>query len=206
MICGASASGKTTFVVDFIKNLQQCFQEEQPQKIYYFYGIYQPLFTLLEKQYGVDTRHGAPTVSDIDEITQQGVTALIILDDLMDVVTNNLHLCKLFTEGCHHRKMCTMFLTQNLFHGGRYARTIARNTHYFVFTKSPRNASTVAQLANQIFDKSNRTTVLHAYKDICAQDKKNVLLLDLHPHSDERFRIRTDVFSDTPVIFRSTNE
>lgn len=203
MVCGASASGKTTFVVDCLKHLTGMFVTDIPSRIVYFYGIYQPLFETLENTYNVECIAGAPSAEDIDRIVEnnQPNSTLIVLDDLMDIVTQSEHLCKLFTEGCHHKKICTIFLTQNLFCGGKYSRTIARNTHYFAFTKSPRNASSLRTLAAQVFSGKRRRAVVDAYEDLCDKHENDVLVIDLHPQSDRRFRIRSDIFKPDVTVY-----
>ena len=200
VVCGSSASGKTTFVVECIKNISELYEPEFiPVSVHYFYGVYQPLFDELERVYGVECLPGAPTEEKLDEITQDGLTHCIILDDLMDTVNTNENLCKLFTEGCHHRKLCVYFITQNLFHGGKFSRTIARNTHYYCFTKSPRNASSVRTLAQQIYPGKTQM-VMEAFHDTQETQSRGVFILDCHPESDSRFRLRTDIFND-PIVY-----
>lgn len=203
MVCGASASGKTSFVVDCIKHLKGMFATDIPGKIVYFYGVYQPLFETLEVCHNVQCIAGAPSAEDIDSIIESNKpnSTLIVLDDLMDIVTQSEHLCKLFTEGCHHKNICTIFLTQNLYSGGKYCRTIARNTHYFAFTKSPRNASSLRTLATQVFSGKKRRTVVDAYEDICDKNEHDVLLIDLHPQSNKRFRIRSNIFKPDVTVY-----
>lgn len=208
MVCGASGSGKTSFVQQCIERKEDMFTSVQPRRIIYFYGIYQELFDMLASRYGVEFIKGAPSVSDVEEYTtdvSQGIdqkgTVLFVLDDLMDVVTREEHLCKLFTEGCHHRKMCTIFLTQNLFSTGKYSRTIARNTHYFVFTKTPRNSNIVEHLSRQVFNKKRQKTVSDAYEDVCSRYGQQVLVIDLHPVSEDRFRIRSNIFEHAVIIY-----
>lgn len=184
------------------------FTNVQPSRIIYFYGIYQKLFDMLAGRYGVEFIKGAPSVTDIEEYTadvsqntDKKGSVLFVLDDLMDIVTREEHLCKLFTEGCHHRKMCTIFLTQNLFSSGKYSRTIARNTHYFVFTKTPRNANIVEHLARQVFNKKRQNVVSDAYEDVCSRSGQHVLVVDLHPLSEDRFRIRSNIFDYAVTVY-----
>lgn len=204
MVCGASASGKTMFIVECIKNLEYMFYNDIPTSIHYYYGIHQPLFDTLESEYNVHCHEGVPTAEFINNISGTSGTTVVILDDLMDTVTQNEYLCKLFTEGCHHKKICAFFVTQNLFHAGKYSKTIARNTHYFAFTKSPRNTNIVQTLASQVFAKSKQSKALmHAYRDMCENGGRDVLLLDLHPQSDDKFRIRSRIFSTDVIAYQA---
>lgn len=199
IVCGCSQSGKTTFVYDCIKNKERLFDGGPPDNIHYFYGIFQPLFNLLESQHGVICHYGPPTEDDLDEITKHGTTNMIIIDDLMDQMSQNNTLCKLFTQGCHHKKMCTFFLTQNLYFGGKYQTTVNRNTHYYVFTRSPANLKTVDILSRQLFS-NNSKQVVACYKDIM-KDPRGIMVIDVHPKTVDDYRIRSNIFGDT-IIYK----
>jgi hypothetical protein len=58
---------------------------------------------------------------------EEGKPALIILDDLLTEVYSE-KVCLLFTQGCHHRNISVILITQNLFQQGRYCRDISLNT------------------------------------------------------------------------------
>lgn len=199
IICGASASGKTTFMVECIKNKSKLFKDVVPAQIYYFYGVHQPLYDRLEKDFNVVCHQGAPSQSDVDRITANGKSNMIILDDLMDDVASQPTLSRLFTQGCHHRQVSVFFLTQNLYFGGKHQTTICRNAHYYVFTRSPANTKAVSILAAQLFPGQTRA-VMSAYKDIMSTPYA-IMLLDSHPNTPEDMRIRTEIFGDT-VIYK----
>lgn len=57
----------------------------------------------------------------------------------------------LFTQGCHHRKISVVFITQNFFPKGIKCRTIALNTTYLILMKNVRDVSQVTTLGRQIF-------------------------------------------------------
>ena len=78
---------------------------------------------------------GLSSIQTIDELSDDGKHSLIILDDLMDVVVNDSEMCKLFTQGCHHKMFSVIFLTQNSFPKGKCSWTISLNTSYIVFFK-----------------------------------------------------------------------
>ena len=61
------------------------------------------------------------------------------------------HVVDLFTRGSHHNDVTCIYLTQNLFPPGKYARTISLNSHYVVAFKNPRDAVGVRNLAQQAY-------------------------------------------------------
>ena len=75
--------------------------------------------------------NGLPNTEDID--TWKNEHTLIILDDLMNKVSKNAITQQLFTLGCYHLDISCIFITQNLYNQGRFARTITLNATYLRF-------------------------------------------------------------------------
>ena len=194
IICGGSKSGKTHFMIECINRFPDLY-ETSPVSTHYFYGVYQPIFDDLERDYGVIFEQGAPTLDNIDTICD-GNTHAIILDDIMEDVVNDRNLCKLFTQYSHHKRLNTYFLTQNLFQKGKYATTITRNADYFVFTKSPRNIICVQNLGKQV---GCASAIQEAYNDVL-NHKHGILLLDLHSNTSPGMSIFGNIF-DEPLIY-----
>lgn len=202
IVCGGSGSGKTTFIVNCIKNKERIFNNDVPRSVHYFYGVYQTLFDKLESDYGVTLHYGIPTeecLNNITETASNGDSTLIIIDDLMEEVAKEPTVCRLFTQGCHHRNLSTFFLTQNLYFGGKYGTTLSRNSHYYIFTKSPGNNKAISILANQLFSPKGRL-VVDAYNN-AMKDANNVFVMDVHPRTEDTFRLRSNIFGDT-VIYK----
>ena len=49
---------------------------------------------------------------------------------------NNKEMELIFTQGTPHIYLSVIFISQNMYHGGRHARTIALNTWYMVLIKT----------------------------------------------------------------------
>lgn len=102
----------------------------------YCYGIHQPLFDDMEVEIpNLEMKHGLPTPEEIEEFTKDRKHRSIIIDDLSHQLLNNQEMELLFTQGCHHRRLSVVFMTQNLFQRGSRSRTIALNTYYLVLMK-----------------------------------------------------------------------
>jgi hypothetical protein len=77
--------------------------------------------------------------------------SVIILDNLMSQVVDDKNILNLFTVGSHHRKNSLIFLTQNIYENGKYARTISLNIHYFILFKNRRDQEQIMHLGRQIY-------------------------------------------------------
>ena len=151
----------------------------------YCYEEFQPLFAKLP---GVEFHEGLPEVERFDGRRR----VLLIIDDLMNEADETV--CKLFTKLSHHRNVSVVFLTQNLFHKSPHVRTMNLNTHYLVLFKNPRDATQVATLARQMYPGKSKF-LLEAFED-ATKEPYGYLLIDLKPETDEKYRIRTNIFPD----------
>jgi len=76
---------------------------------------------------------------------------LVVIDDLMQELSNDPRITCLFTKGCHHRNLSVIFILQNISHRGKELRDMSLNCHYLVLFKSPRDSSQINHLAKQMF-------------------------------------------------------
>ena len=200
-ISGCTNSGKTTWVHKLLRHLNGMYVDNPPQKILYCYGVYQPLFDEMEKTVPNLTFHqGLPSSSILDELTMDRKHALVILDDLMSHVTQSPDMETLFTQGCHHRNMSVIFITQNLYQQGKAARTIALNTQYLILFRNIRDASQISHLAKQMFPGQGHTLV-EIYQD-CTKKPYSYLVIDMSPQSEDKYRLRTNIFpGEDPLVY-----
>jgi hypothetical protein len=68
------------------------------------------------------------------------------------------------------------------------------NAHYIVLFKNPRDANQVSTLARQMYPGRSKF-LLEAFRD-ATEKPYGYLLIDLKPDTDEKYRIRTNIFSD----------
>jgi hypothetical protein len=188
ILAGPTGCGKTQFTFRFIREVNQI-MTPPPDKIVYCYGEYQNLFS----QYPhVEFNQGLPDVSQFDG----GQQVLLLLDDLMgesgDVVE------KIFTKFSHHRNISIMYLSQNLFYKSKQNRTMSLNAHYLVIFKNPRDQNQLATLARQMYP-GNAKFLIEAFGDATSKPY-GYLLIDLKPDTDERLRIRTNIFKEERQI------
>ena len=199
-ISGQTGSGKTQWVYKFLKHLPDMYTENPPSQVLYCYGIHQDLFDHMERTIpNFYSKEGLPTVEELDDFTRDRRHKLIIIDDLMHRVMRNKDMELLFTQGCHHRKVSVILITQNLYAKGAHAKSISLNTWYTVLTKNVRDISQVGILGRQLYPGKSKG-FMRAYEDALT---RGYLLVDTSPHGEDKYRLRTNIFpGEDPVIYR----
>jgi hypothetical protein len=198
-VVGPTAVGKSHWVYELLKQSNSMY-EEPPRNILYCYGIYQSLFDDMKRTLKHLRFHqGLPTDTEINEFAD-GHHNLIVLDDLMSSVLSNKDMELLFTQGCHHRRLSVIFISQNLYCQGRSSRNIALNTWYLIIFKVIRDMSQLMTLGRQLYpDKSG--VLIEVYRDVM-QTPYSYLVIDLTPHVEDEYRLRTRVFpGEYPIVY-----
>ena len=109
-----------------------------PVNIIYCYRQWQPYFNQIEKDVtDIIFHNGLPNTEDID--TWKSEHTLIILDDLLNEVSKNAITQHIFTIGCHYLNISCIFITQNLYNQGKFARTITLNATYLILFENIRD-------------------------------------------------------------------
>lgn len=195
-------SGKTTWVYRLLRHKDEMFADP-PQKVLYCYGIYQPLYDEMEKEFPFITFHkGLPSEEDLQELSSDVHCNVCLLDDLMGQITSSSDMEALFVRGMHHRHLCVIYLNQNLYCKGKSSRTININTHILVLMKNPRDLSQLQCLARQAFVGKSKF-IIEAFRDATASPY-GYLVLDFSPSTAEEYRVRTNVFpSEDTIIYQS---
>ena len=172
--------------------------------ILYCYGIYQPLLDEMERNVpNFMNKKGLPSSEELDEFTEERRHKLIVIDDLMHKVVQDKEMELLFTQGIHHRCVNVILITQNLYPGGKHARSIALNTWYLVLMKNLRDVSQVGTLGRQLYLGKGKT-FLKVYEDALGS-KEGYLIVYTCPRGDDRYRLRSRVFpGQDPLVYRLT--
>jgi hypothetical protein len=182
IIAGPTKAGKTVYTFKLISEAHEQITPP-PQKIVYCYGEYQPVFN---DHPHITFHEGLPDVEDFDGKQR----TLLIIDDLMKEAGDGVE--KIFTKISHHRNVSVIFLTQNLFFQSKQFRTMSINTQYMIVFKNPRDALQIATLGRQMYP-NNSKFLVEAFRDATARPH-GYLLVDLHPETLEKYRIRSNIF------------
>ena len=134
LVGGPSRCGKSTWTSGFLRHADQL-MHPPPRVHHYCFGAWQPAFDEMKKY--VQFHEGLPTPEDLDQWFGPTQGGLLVLDDLMEEGVNDKRALHLFSKQSHHRNISVLFLCQNLFPPGKFAKTISRNAHYIVAFKNP---------------------------------------------------------------------
>ncbi len=197
-ISGVTGCGKTNWTWKLLKHRDVMFKE-RVHKILWCFSVWQDAYDQMQKDIeGIEFHHGLPSSDKIQEFAAERLHSLIVLDDMVDALTKNEEVQALCTRGCHHLNLSAVYLTQNLYQQGRCSKTIQVNTYYNILMKSPRDISQIDTLSRQAF-KSRAVT--ESYLD-CMKTPWNYLVVDMSPHIQNEFRLRSGVFpGETCIVY-----
>ena len=206
-VCGPTGSGKTEWVSKMIRNMDYVFEQNgmQPRLVLFCYSIYQELYKKLkEGREDIVFHHGVPSIQFVYELAKKQ-PLLVVLDDLVHKIVDNVDMLMLFVQGSHHMNITVVFMSQNLYQGGKHARTIALNVKYIVLFANPRDVQQIKYLGRQIFPFAGHF-LAEAYKDAVESVKFGYLLIDLHGDTAAEFRLRSQIFpgDDVIVVYQPT--
>lgn len=117
---------------------------------------------------------------------------VVVIDDLMFEIGNK-SLANLLTRGSHHQNISVIFITQNLFQQGKYARTISLNLTHLCIKNNPRDRLQFSHLARRLYPENSKELV-RIYKEI-TEEPYSYLFIDLTQSTHNLFRFRTDIFN-----------
>ena len=166
LLCGPTGCGKTTWIVELLKSHEEmCTQT--PKKLIWIYGAEQPeLFKTIKEIWAprqCEFIEGFPEdlMSRLEKSNDRG--SLCIFDDVMNEVTSNATISKLFTRGRSHLGCFFVLMLQNIFPKGSQSRTISINVQYQVLFRNPRDSLQISILARQLCP-LNSKSFLEIYK------------------------------------------
>ena len=194
MIVGPSGSGKTVFTTKLLVDHPDLF-ETPPKKIVYCYGAWQDGFKRM-KQHGIQFHEGEPDSELLPVWFPKG--GLLVLDDLMEEGGKDKRVLDLFTKHSHHRNVTVLYLCQDMFPPGPYAKTISRNAHYIVSFKNPRDQLGMRNLLLQAFP-SHWQDVQSTFQKV-TERPFGYMVLDLHPKSNDQERVLSDLLKEEGCV------
>lgn len=191
-VSGATSSGKTEWVKKLIQHREFLFGMV-PEKIIYFYGIWQEGFKDMSDVIFVE---GLP--KDIESYANRDSSALWIIDDLMAEVRNNREAELLFTRGSHHLNLTVVYINQNVCCQGKSTKTISLNTHVNVLFRNPRDVMQIARMDSQM---GMGGLLKEAYADV-TQQPFSYLVVDLSPFNHSEIKLSTKIFpGENRIVF-----
>ena len=190
-VSGPSQSGKTQFVLRLLDQKNEMFQQPL-NAILWCYGIHDGELQNLLQFKGYKTLRGLPKEQDIE--TQ----SICVLDDLLSESENSKEVTNMCTRAAHHKNAFIILISQNLFPGGKEARTRSLNTHYYVIFKNPRDKLQFEVLARQI-SSTHSKDLIAVYED-ATRNPHGYLFIDFTQECPDHMRYRTNIF-EPPVTY-----
>ena len=190
-VSGPSQSGKTQFVVKLLDNRNDLFRSAL-NKVLWCYGIHDMNFQHILQNKGYKTLRGLPKEEDIEP------NSICVLDDLLTESESSKEVTNMCTRAAHHKPCFLIIISQNLFPGGKDARTRSLNTHYYVIFKNPRDKLQFEILARQMLP--TRSKDLIAIYEDATRRPHGYLFIDFTQECPDDIRYRSNIF-DSPVTY-----
>lgn len=190
IVAGTTGSGKTCWTRRLLASYKYLidFEIRHDLKVLWCFGQYQKLYNEPIIDVDITYSKGIPSLDTI----KQSQPNIIVIDDLMTELRKDEIVKDLFIRGSHHLNISVIYITQNIFASEKPMRTISLNAQYIVILKGIRLTQQIAVLGAQIFPGKARN-FLNIYKSATAEPF-SYLLLDLHPSSQDKFRLRNRIF------------
>lgn len=203
IVSGASQSGKTVWIAKLLKNKNKMFTDNIVE-IMFVYSVWQDIYDVLEREIpSIKFVNRIPSREEIEEFTPDQSHRLLILDDQMSNISGCKHFVEIFTVFCHHRRLSTVLVLQNIFTRAPCLRDITLNVQAICLFKNMRCSQQVRCLANQMFPGRSKY-FLDAYEKACTKPF-SCLIIDLNPCGDPRLQLRSCVLpgEGPPVVYLS---
>ena len=195
LLCGPTGCGKTTWIVELLKHHEELCSHT-PKKLIWIYGVEQPdLFETIRKIWfprQCEFINGFPEdlLTRLEQTSDRG--SLCIFDDVMNEVSSNSMVSKLFTRGRSHLGCSLVLMLQNVFPKGTQSRTISINAQYQVLFRNPRDSLQVSIFARQLYP-HNSKDFLEIYKK-ATQRPYGYLFCCFTQSCPDEIRYRTNIF------------
>lgn len=196
--CGPSGSGKTSFLRDLLNHHREIFQTDF-NNIVYCYGINQPLY----KDIATDLPNiiwieGFPAYIESTYLDDPSKHDLLILDDLVDVVSESPKFRDIYFRNSHHKNYSVITVTQNPFYTSKFLRAAGLQCSGYVIFNCFRDRNQICTLSRQISQK-NSGVIIDAY-DQCAEFPFEYLYVDFTPHCKNNLRVRGNIVPDKALV------
>lgn len=186
IVAAPSLSGKSTFVMNMIKNRDKLFEGDPIQEI---------LWVCRNKKFAPDDLKSIPNVRifegmiDLDELKPN---TLLVLDDQMDYLSQQIS--EIFSIHSHHMRVSVILIVQNLFHSNKYMRNISLNSNYFILMKNPRHSGQFSYFARQL-NSANWRNLEKVYNSVCTKPFAP-FIIDLSMKTNDINKYKTNIFND----------
>lgn len=186
-LAGPSRSGKSTFIINLINNLDTLVGGRTIKQVLWCFNNENSIPDVLKSNPIVKFHKNIP--SDLSKILPG---TLLIFDDLM-MSSFSKEITEIFTILSHHNNISIILVLHNLFHQSKFSRNITLNTQYIVYFRNPRDLSSISHLTRQLLP-SNSKNLQNLFNEVVSKPF-SYIIIDLVQDTPEIFKYRTDIFS-----------
>ena len=97
-----------------------------PREIYYLYNVDQPIYEKYK-----DRINFTKNIDILNITPEDDAGAMIIVDDMSDILVKDSNLLNLFTKNSHHKNISVILILQNLFVQPPNYVTLRQNACYY---------------------------------------------------------------------------
>ena len=192
LVAGGSGCGKTTQVLNFLKEHKRMTDNPYCGNIIYFYNQWQPAFDDAKSCNITQLIQGLPSLQDVKEYTEshQQNGSIVVIDDFAHEVNNDI--VQLFTVYRHHGNCSVILLSQNLFDQNKNFRPISLNSQYISVFKNPRDKAQIHSFAKQ-FCPTNPNYIVKSF-EAATKAPYTYMFFDNHQTTPDHLRVRSRIF------------
>lgn len=193
VVFSPSMSGKTTLILEILKNKSKYFDVEIFEVIYH-YNIWSDQFS---NQKGIKFIQG-----DEIELPTDNKPRILIIDDLLQSKKAQKSLVQIFTVEGHHLNISCIFATQELF--VKELKTVSANAKIFFLSGGKRNFKSVRTLFSQM--DYDLDYLKSAYRDATKDENEyNFFMIDLQKKISPELQIGSKVLDRFPTFYLPTD-
>ncbi|MDI9312887.1 MAG: ATP-binding protein [Limnohabitans sp.] len=186
IVSGPSGSGKSFLIRRILKNHKKLIEPEKDVlTVLWVYGVWQKIYEEPIENVKIEYTDILPTEKELDENKPD----LIVIDDLMNEISDNKQLGNLFTKISHHNNINVIFIMQNSFNQGKQMRNLHLNSHYLIIMKNPRDMSQIDTLGRQL---KISNALNQAYKD-ATKSSFGYLIIDFKQTTPREYMLKTRI-------------
>lgn len=212
-ISGASQSGKSELIAEFVRHKSLIFDKNFERIIYCQpEGLaHRPnrIFDQIKTDFPTaELVSGLPDVSKL-YLDLDSTSCLVIIDDQMNDFLNSQDMITLLTVYVHHHNISVIFTLQNYFCTSKYGKTLMRNVNVKVFFYNRLDLTELRNISAQIVPKSPQflESCFKFLFEKFPNDPSHYVLIDGHYRSSTpNLFVRSRIFPDKdgstrPIIF-----
>lgn len=190
---GPSGSGKTTFIRDLLMNGNAF--SKPVDRVIFCYGVYQPMYDEIKSLSHINVTfvQGLPSYVQ-NYLNNPEKHDLLIIDDLIEEVTDTKFFLQLYTKFSHHWNCSIITVVHNIFFKSKYLRTCTLQSTGIILFKSLRGKDQIRNLSRQIYPQCHKF-LLEAFDEETAGDFK-YLFVNFSPKCPEELRVRGSILPD----------